>query len=94
MKRLITLIIAGMFSMGLAVAGGGDKEKVNFSELDKDGDGQLSRTEVAQNSELAAQFSTIDADGDGYIAETEMQEASMEEASAEDDPEAEIGEDY
>lgn len=92
MKRLITLILAAMFSMGLAVAGG-DKEKVNFSELDKDGDGQLSRTEVAQNSELAAQFSTIDADGDGYIAEQEMQEAEFEEASAEDDHE-DMGEDY
>ena len=93
MKRLITLFIAGIFSMGLAVAGG-DKEEVNFSELDKDGDGQLSRTEVAQNSELAAQFSTIDADGDGYIAETEMQEASLEEASAEDEDNGEMGEDY
>lgn len=92
MKRLITLIIAGMFSMGLAVAGG-DKEKVNFSELDKDGDGQLSRTEVAQNSELAAQFSTIDADGDGYVAEEELQNAEFEEAAAEDDQE-DMGEDY
>lgn len=93
MRKLIMLVLAGIFSAGVAVAGG-DKEKINFSELDKDGDGQLSRTEVAQNSELAAQFSTIDADGDGYIAESEMQEASFEDASAEDDQDDSSGEDY
>lgn len=92
MKKLLMLILAAIFSTGLALAGG-DKDTVNFSELDKDGDGQLSRTEVAQNSELAAQFSTIDADGDGYLAENEVDDASLEEASAEQDEE-EVGEDY
>lgn len=93
MKKLMMLILAGLFSAGMAVANEGDK--VNFDELDQDGDGQLSRTEVAQDSELAAQFSTLDADGDGYLAQTEVKEdASMEDASAEDEPVEEEGEGY
>lgn len=75
MKYLMTLIIAGLFAAGAAMANEGD---VDFSKLDTDGDGQLSRTEVAQDSELAAQFSTLDADGDGYLAETEVTAASLE----------------
>ncbi|MBW3567038.1 MAG: EF-hand domain-containing protein [Proteobacteria bacterium] len=92
MKKLMMLVLAGLFSAGMAFANEGDK--VNFDELDQDGDGQLSRTEVAQDSELAAQFSTLDADGDGYLAQTEVKDASMEDASAEDEPVEETGEDY
>ena len=96
MNKLLTLILAGMFATGVAIA---NEDKYEFSKLDKDGDGQLSRTEVAQNSELAAQFSTLDADGDGYLAETEVkstEEMQLQDAGAEDEdePESETGEDY
>lgn len=98
MKKLMMLVLAGLFSTGVAVAGGGDK--VDFSKLDQDGDGQLSRTEVAQNAELAAQFSTIDADGDGYLAQDEVQGAEVQQISQEKDQnkdsqsEDSMGEDY
>lgn len=93
MKKLLMLVLAGVFSTGVAVAGGDDK--VDFSKLDQDGDGQLSRTEVAQNAELAAQFSTIDADGDGYLAQDEVQGADVQEISQEkDQSEDQMGEDY
>ena len=97
MKKLMMLVLAGLFSAGVAVAGG-DDEKVNFSKLDKDGDGQLSRTEVAQNAELAAQFSTIDANGDGYLAEDEVGNADVQEISQEKDQDEQsddaMGDDY
>lgn len=74
MEKLSTLLIAGMFSFGTAAFA---QDDVNFEELDQDGDGQLSRTEVAQNGDLAANFSRLDADGDGYLAREEAQTASM-----------------
>ena len=96
MKKLMMLVLAAVFSAGAAYAGG-DKEKVDFSNLDQDGDGQLSRTEVAQNAELAAQFSTIDANGDGYLAEDEVSNADVQEISQEgEEPQEDdtMGEDY
>ncbi|HEX6928488.1 MAG TPA: hypothetical protein VF267_04520 [Gammaproteobacteria bacterium] len=81
MKKLLMLTLAGLFSAGAAVA----NEGVDFDKLDADGDGQLSRTEVAQNSELAAQFSTVDANGDGYLSQTETQEVSLQQTAAEED---------
>lgn len=89
MKKLLMLVLAGLFSAGVAVANEGDK--ADFSSLDQDGDGQLSRTEVAQDSNLAAQFSTLDANGDGYLAEDEAMNASYEGQSEEDQS---MGEDY
>ena len=95
MKKLMMLVLAGLFSAGAAFAGG-DDEKVDFSKLDQDGDGQLSRTEVAQNAELAAQFSTIDANGDGYLAEDEVSNADVQEISQEGEEQEDdsMGEDF
>ncbi|HEX7046145.1 MAG TPA: hypothetical protein VF275_01055 [Gammaproteobacteria bacterium] len=89
MKKLMMLFLAGLFSAGVAVANEGDK--VNFDQLDQDGDGQLSRTEVAQNAELAAQFSTIDANGDGYLDQNEAKSAESQGQQQEDQS---MGEDY
>lgn len=75
MKKISTLFIAGLFSMGTAAFA---QDDVNFDELDQDSDGQLSRTEVAQNGDLAANFSRLDADGDGYLSQDEAQNASLE----------------
>lgn len=85
MKKLLMLILAGLFSAGVAVA----NEDVNFEQLDQDGDSQLSRTEVSQDSELAAQFSTLDANGDGYLDKDEAKSSSSSESQ--DDS---MGEDY
>ncbi|HEX6928589.1 MAG TPA: hypothetical protein VF267_05035 [Gammaproteobacteria bacterium] len=88
MKKLIMLFLAGLFSAGAAIANEGN---VDFDKLDQDGDGQLSRTEVAQDAELAAQFSTIDANGDGYLDQTEAQSAESQEQESQDQG---MGEDY
>ena len=42
-----------------------------FNELDRDGDGKLSRTEAARNPNVAKKFSATDADNDGYLTRTE-----------------------
>ncbi len=44
-----------------------------FAELDTDGDGLLSKTEV--KGPLADQFETIDSDNDGFISKTELENA-------------------
>lgn len=74
MKKLMMLMLAALFSAGAAFA-----EDVDFDALDQDGDGQLSRTEVAQDSTLAANFSRMDTNGDGYLSEDEVNTGSMDE---------------
>ncbi len=91
MKKLLMLILAGLFSAGVAVANEGDK--VNFDQLDQDGDSQLSRTEVAQDSNLAAQFSTLDANGDGYLDQDEAKTASSDQSQDMSEDQG-MGEDY
>lgn len=85
MRKLIAPIVAGLFVIGAAHA----EEDVNFEELDQDGDGQLSRTDVAQDPYLAANFTRLDSDGDGYLNQEELDGADMEgeyrEAASEDD---------
>lgn len=44
-----------------------------FTQMDADGDGQLSKSEV--KGPLVDQFSTIDTDGNGYISKEEMEKA-------------------
>lgn len=44
-----------------------------ISEMDSDGDGQLSKSEV--KGPLANDFATIDTDDDGYLSEQELENA-------------------
>lgn len=74
MKRFAAPVLASLFALGVAFA----DEDVNFEALDQDGDGQLSRTDVAQDPYLAANFSRFDADGDGYLSQAEVEDAYMQ----------------
>src|SRR5690606_12346452 len=90
MKKLSMVILAGMFSAGAAYA-----QDINFDEMDQDGDGQLSRTEVAQDGNLAANFSRMDADGDGYLSRNEAESSQSQEfQQASEQDSATMGEDY
>jgi Ca2+-binding EF-hand superfamily protein len=44
-----------------------------FKDLDRDGDGFLSRAEVEQNSSLKAKFEAADKNGDGKLDLSEFQ---------------------
>lgn len=51
---------------------GGRQKPPGFSELDQNGDGKLSSSEVADDRFLSDKFSEFDSDGDGYLTEDEM----------------------
>jgi|JRYD01.1.fsa_nt_gb Ca2+-binding EF-hand superfamily protein len=42
-----------------------------FKSLDRNSDGQLSRTEASYNRELAKEFAFLDTDGDGFLSPDE-----------------------
>ena len=42
-----------------------------FNELDRDGDGSLSKSEAAASSDLAARFNALDDDADGTLTRYE-----------------------
>jgi hypothetical protein len=83
-KRTIPLLIAA-FSLSLTAyaqttatterpAGGVSRDlQKEFKDLDRDGDGFLSRAEVEQNSSLKAKFEAADTNGDGKLDLSEFQ---------------------
>src|SRR5215210_4996254 len=83
-KRTIPLLIAAI-SLSLTAyaqttatterpAGGVSRDlQKEFKDLDRDGDGFLSRAEVEQNAKLKAKFETADKNGDGKLDLSEFQ---------------------
>ena len=74
-KTVISLILASMLSIGVAVAD--DKEKsanadATFTSLDRDTDQRLSKTEAAGDKMLSEHFAAVDADSDGYLSKREV----------------------
>lgn len=55
-------------------------EERGFNDLDKNGDGKLSRAEAAGNPRVAKKFAESDADKDGYVTRAEY----LKTAAAED----------
>lgn len=45
-----------------------------FNTLDRDGDGQLSKSEATGNRMLTEHFAAADADGDGFLSKQEVDE--------------------
>ena len=68
--RLPILLGATVLAMS-ALPGHAADDAPGFNELDRDGDGSLSRTEAAGNTSLAARFQEVDADGDGKLSRVE-----------------------
>lgn len=53
-----------------------DTSSSAFTKLDADGDGRVSATEAANNTQLAGVFSQADADKDGYLSRDEFKAAN------------------
>lgn len=73
-KTLITLALAAIIPMGVAVAGDSkDKDKshsgASFETLDTNRDGRISQTEAGADSSVM--FTRADANGDGYLDKME-----------------------
>jgi len=77
MKFRSTMLIAGSaaaLALGSAFAADQQAKTDNdpgFNKLDRDNDGQLSRTEAARNPYLAKHFKEADRNGDGKLSRTE-----------------------
>lgn len=50
---------------------GGEEKAPGFNDMDRDGDGALSRAEARANPELARRYAEVDADGDDEISRFE-----------------------
>lgn len=73
MRNKLALILGIALASGTAVAG----ESKPFHELDKDGNGKLSRSEAAALRGL--DFEEADANGDGVLSQREYQAVQREE---------------
>jgi Ca2+-binding EF-hand superfamily protein len=77
MKSASTLLLAASalaLAMGSAAAAGKDRAQSDdpgFNNLDRNGDGSLSRAEAARNPYLVARFKDADKNGDGKLSRTE-----------------------
>lgn len=69
MKKIFLVMCAALFSAGVAVAG--DTEDA-IDKYDNNGDGLLSRTEVAADQDLSARFQELDVNSDGQLGEDEI----------------------
>jgi hypothetical protein len=74
LHQLIAIGAISAFGTGAAIAQGtppGDPMTgaggPSFSELDKDGDGLISKKEAKAHPELSKRFSELDANGDGKL---------------------------
>ncbi|MEM1236837.1 MAG: EF-hand domain-containing protein [Pseudomonadota bacterium] len=75
----MTYILAGALAVAMGVTGatadardrgGPDRERASFSELDADGNGEVTRAEM--EAFAAARFAAVDIDGDGSLSAEEL----------------------
>ncbi len=76
-----TTFIAGIVAAGFGLAAttamafgpgsGGQGPRMNFQELDSDGDGQITQSEM--EGRMDARFNEADTDGDGLLSAAEME---------------------
>lgn len=75
---LATAIVLGAAAGQPATAQGlGPAGRVDFAQIDADGDGQITRAEAQayRDSRMGERFATIDRDGDGAVSREELQTA-------------------
>lgn len=60
-------------SSGAPSGGASGSGAMSFGSLDKDKDGNISKSEAKKDKSLSDQFKTVDTDSDGKLSETEFQ---------------------
>lgn len=73
---LMSAMILGVALSGLPAAAAGFGDRPDFATLDQNGDGSLSREELANAG--AARFAAVDTDGDGALSAEELAAAGSE----------------
>src|SRR5918999_3152772 len=66
--------VLAIAAMALACGGAfaaDDKQRKGFNDMDKNGDGKLSRAEAAGNKDLLARWKEADGDNDGMLSRVE-----------------------
>lgn len=85
-KRLLALAAATAFGAAMSATAaaqlGGTVQlsagaEIDFSAMDKDNDGQVSKAEASGNKEVARQFDQLDADKNGRLSEGEFAKLEM-----------------
>lgn len=75
MRNKLAIILGLSLASSAAMANniGADSNAKTFSDLDADGNGKLSQSEVAGNANIV--FATADTNGDGALSQTEYKAA-------------------
>lgn len=74
--QTVTLLLVLVNTVGIAAPGGeseGERQAPSFIELDKNGDGLVTRLEAVHIPQLAPRFDIWDRDNDGQLSRTEYQ---------------------
>lgn len=96
-SKLLIALLAGASLAGTGVAVADDKAKheagasgqagvhmqTQFEDLDRDGDGYLSRSEIETEQDLNASWPDLDADGDGRLDRAEFARFETQEMQGE-----------
>ena len=69
LMTLLTLLFCGSTALAAGTM------RVDFQELDANGDGQLTKEEARGNDKLIKRWDAIDANDDDLLSETEVKEA-------------------
>ncbi len=68
---------AGGPGAGAGAGGGGRRPTLQIKELDKDGDGKISKEEAPEFLKDPERFARMDTDGDGFITQAELTAAAL-----------------
>lgn len=70
-KTVIIVLSTSLIASSAYAFGGGKGERMNFDQIDSDGNGTISQAEL--NAMSAAHFAQIDSDGNGSLSLEELQ---------------------
>lgn len=78
MQKATTLLLAGVFMAGTAVAG----ETMGYEEIDANGDGLISAAEAQSSQALSSSWERADANADGVVDQAEFSALETAEPAA------------